>query len=77
MTLDIDTQNVYNVAVIHKVHIGGEKMYPNIKAERARNGMTVEELAKKLGVTRKTYYNWCAKGRIPQDKLIAMADLFG
>lgn len=32
--------------------------YPNINAERSRAGMTVEDLAKHLGVTRKTVYNW-------------------
>lgn len=50
--------------------------YPNINAERVRNGMTMEELATKLGVTRKTVYNWMAHGNIPQAKLIAMAEMF-
>ena len=36
--------------------------YPNINAERSRAGMTVEDLAKSLGVTRKTVYNWMAHG---------------
>ena len=39
--------------------------YPNINAERSRAGMTVEDLAKHLGVTRKTVYNWMAHGSIP------------
>ena len=30
-------------------------MYPNIEAERARKGLTKEELAAVLGVDRKTY----------------------
>lgn len=51
-------------------------MYPNIDAERARKGMSVENLTAKLGVTRRTYYNWLEKGKIPQSKLEAMADLF-
>ena len=51
-------------------------MYPNIDAERARKGMTVETLTTKLGVCRKTYYNWLANGKIPQSKLETMADLF-
>ena len=38
--------------------------YPNINAERSRAGMTVEDLAKSLGVTRKTVYNWMAHGNI-------------
>ena len=51
--------------------------YPNIEAERARAGMTVSELVKELGMkSRKTYYNWVAKGKIPQEKLLLMADLF-
>ena len=52
-------------------------MYPNIDAERARNGMTVEQLTKKLGVTRKTYYNWLSKGKIPSAALAKMSYLFG
>lgn len=52
-------------------------MYPNINAERARNGFTVEELSKRLDVSRKTYYNWLSKGKIPQSKLVAMSEIFG
>lgn len=51
-------------------------MYPNINAERARQGLTVDRLTKKLGVSRKTYYNWISKGRIPQSKLNDMSKLF-
>ena len=51
-------------------------MYPNIEAERARNGMTLEQLANILGVTRKTVYNWIAKGDIPQSKLESMSEVF-
>ena len=36
----------------------------------------IEELAEKLGVTRKTVYNWMARGNIPQSKLEAMSSLF-
>lgn len=50
--------------------------YPNINAERSRAGMTVEDLAKNLGVTRKTVYNWMAHGNIPQSKLEKMSELF-
>ena len=45
--------------------------YPNINA-----GMTVEDLARHLGVTRKTVYNWMAHGSIPQSKLVKMSELF-
>lgn len=49
--------------------------YPNVEAERARAGWTQEQLAEKLGVTRKTLYNWELSG-IPEDKLALMAKLF-
>lgn len=51
-------------------------VYPNIEAERARNGLTIEELSTLLGVTRKTYYNWVSKGKIPQPKIELMSDIF-
>lgn len=51
--------------------------YPNIEAERARHGLTLDDVATVLGVCRKTYYNWCANGKIPKSKLEAMAELFG
>lgn len=51
--------------------------YPNIEAERARKGQSAEELAKSLGVSRKTLYNWINSGNIPATALIKMADLFG
>ena len=52
--------------------------YPNIEAERARKGMSVSEMVIALGMkSRKTYYNWISKGKIPQDKLLKMADIFG
>lgn len=50
--------------------------YPNIAMERAKRQMTKEDLADRLGVTRKTIYNWEKKGNIPMPKLIMMADLF-
>ena len=50
--------------------------YPNINAERSRAGMTVEDLAKSLGVTRQTVHNWMAHGNIPQSKLEKMSELF-
>ena len=51
--------------------------YPNIEAERARRGFSKDEFAEKLGVSRKTYYNWVSMGKIPQSKLEEMANLFG
>ena len=51
--------------------------YPNIAAERAKRKMSVDALAEKIGVTRKTIYNWENAGSIPQSALEKMADLFG
>lgn len=50
--------------------------YPNIEAERARIHMSNEVLAEKIGVTRKTLFNWIEKGNIPAVALIKMADIF-
>lgn len=50
--------------------------YPNINAERVRLGMTMEDMAERLGVTRKTIYNWMAHGKIPQNKLLLMTEIF-
>lgn len=50
--------------------------YPNIDAERARKGISNDVLAEKLGVSRKTLYNWMDKGNIPTSALIQMADTF-
>lgn len=51
--------------------------YPNIAAERAKRKMSVDTLAKEIGVTRKTIYNWEASGNIPAYALEKMADVFG
>lgn len=56
---------------------GGTMKYPNIAAEQARKGMSEEQLAVHLGISRKTLYNWKAEGKIPQNKLEEMATLFG
>lgn len=51
--------------------------YPNIEAERARLGLSKEELARRLGVATKTYYNWLnGVNPIPSDALIEMAQIF-
>lgn len=50
--------------------------FPNIAAERARNDMTLDELAAACRVSRKSLFNWEKAGRIPPDKLAIMADLF-
>ena len=52
--------------------------FPNIEAERARHGMTQDELAAKLCVTGNTYRNWqSGKNVIPASKIILMSQLFG
>lgn len=51
--------------------------YPNIEAERARHGLSNDDLSKRLGVSRKTLYNWQRTGHIPSEKLLKMADMFG
>lgn len=53
-------------------------MRVNIEAERARKRFTKEELAKKLGISSKTYYNWLNEDTdIPGTKLMEMARMFG
>ncbi len=51
-------------------------MYPNIAAERARQNMSVSDLADALGVSRKTIYNWEKSGNIPQKALQKMSEIF-
>lgn len=50
--------------------------FNNLNAEMARNNMTVEDLAKRIGITKKTYYNWVHGNKIPSTKLIEIAKLF-
>ena len=51
--------------------------YPNIEAERARRGLTNDEVANALGVTRRTYYSWVVKGNIPQPQVSKLSEFFG
>lgn len=51
--------------------------YPNIEAERARAGMTKEDLAREIGISRKTLHNWIASGNIPLSGLEKMSNIFG
>ena len=53
-------------------------MFNSIEAERARNGMSKEELATQIGISVKTYYNWLnGVNPIPSTALIKMTDIFG
>lgn len=52
-------------------------MLNNIEAERVRNRMTKETLAKTVGVSIKTYYNWINEETdVPSSALIKMSKLF-
>ena len=59
---------------------GGEldmdKVFDNIRAECARKRWSIEELANKLGVERKTFYNWEKKQDLPVSMLVNMSKLF-
>lgn len=53
-------------------------MLRNIEAERVRKGLTKEEVARRLGTSTKTYYNWVNEDTdIPGSALIKMRTLFG
>ncbi len=53
-------------------------MLSSIEAERVRKGWTKEELAKKLGISVKTYYNWITEETdVPSTALVLMSHLFG
>ena len=52
-------------------------VYPNIEIERIRANYSQEELAEKLGVERKSYYNWLMNGKIPATVLVSLAKIFG
>lgn len=53
-------------------------MLSSIEAERVRNGWTKEELAKKLNISIKTYYNWINEETdVPSGALLRMSRIFG
>lgn len=52
--------------------------YMNIEAERVRNGLSKKDLADKLGVSKRTYYNWISGVKpMPHTKLKKMSYIFG
>lgn len=52
-------------------------MFPNIKAEMARNGMTKQSLAEYLGISSTTIRNWFnGKSEISSGALIKMAKMW-
>ncbi len=53
-------------------------MRASIENERAKSGLSKNDLAEKLGISLKTYYNWLnGETDIPGTKLKEMAALFG
>ena len=53
-------------------------MLTNIEAERVRNRMTREEMADRMGISVKTYYNWINENTdIPGKALMKMSRMFG
>lgn len=53
-------------------------MLSSIEAERVRKGWTKDELAKKLGISIKTYYNWINEETdVPSTALVRMSRMFG
>lgn len=53
-------------------------MLNNIEAERVRYRLSKEELAKRLNVSVKTYYNWINEETdAPISKLVILAKMFG
>ena len=53
-------------------------MLNNIEVERVRQRLKKEELADRLGVSLKTYYNWVNEETdVPSSALIKMSEMFG
>ena len=53
-----------------------ENVFRNIRAECARNAMTLEDLSKALNIERKTFYNWENKKDMPASYLVKMSLIF-
>lgn len=51
------------------------EVFDNIRAECARNRMTLCELTAKAGIERKTFYNWEEKGDMPLSALSKFAEI--
>jgi len=78
--IDIALNRVYyeNAVDLKQVNLnGGELMYPNIEAERARHGWSRMQLAEQLDVSYSTMKNWMrGVTEIPASKIMAMAKMF-
>lgn len=53
-----------------------ENVFRNIRAECARNSFSIEEFSDKLGIERKTFYNWETKKDFPVSYLVKMSAIF-
>lgn len=53
-----------------------ERVFRNIRAECARNAMSIEDLSRSLDIERKTFYNWEAKKDFPVSYLVKMSLIF-
>lgn len=49
----------------------------NLEKLRENAGYTATQVAKILGIDRKTYYNWLNGSPIPSDKLLELSKLYG
>lgn len=62
---------------------GSDKMstkitvFDNINGELKRHHLTKEDLAKYLGIERKTWLNWEKKNDLPTSTILKIADWFG
>lgn len=54
-----------------------DTVFDNIRAECARKRWSIEEFSDRMGIERKTYYNWENKKDFPVSALVKMAVLFG
>lgn len=53
-----------------------DSVFRNIRAELARNSISLEEFSSMIGIERKTFYNWENKKDFPVSYLVKMADIF-
>lgn len=67
---------IINVKYAKRVEREVKRMFPNIRAEMARNNLTLYELSESLEVNRKTVGKWLKDGCIPANALIKMSSLF-
>lgn len=52
-------------------------MIERFELMRKELDLTLEEVAKHLGVTTGSVWNWCQRGKIPGDRIYQIAEVFG